>query len=75
MLMLQCVIYLSCFIVDKIWSKFISLATLDSILSLAKSGDGYLSEKINLHCRHLSDSISGHLSDTISIEAKIYVDN
>jgi hypothetical protein len=48
-------------------SKLISLATLDSILSLAKSGDGYLSGKINLHC--------GHLSDTISIEPKIYVDN
>jgi len=37
-------------------------------------GDGHLSEKINLHCGHLSD-ISGHLSDTISIGPKIYVDN
>jgi hypothetical protein len=30
-------------------------------------GNGHLSEKINLHC--------GHLSDTISIDPKIYVDN
>jgi hypothetical protein len=30
-------------------------------------GDGHFSEKINLHC--------GHLSDTISIDRKIYVDN
>jgi len=28
-------------------------------------GDGHLSEKINLHCGHLRDNISGHLSDTI----------
>jgi hypothetical protein len=32
-------------------------------------------KKINLHCGHLSDNISGHLSDTISIYPKIYVDN
>jgi len=38
-------------------------------------GDGDLSEKITLHCGHLSDDISGHLSDTIGIEPKIYVDN
>jgi hypothetical protein len=30
-------------------------------------GDGHLREKIKLHC--------GHLSDTISIDSKIYVDN
>jgi hypothetical protein len=34
-----------------------------------------LSEKINVHCGHLRDNISGHLNDTISIEPKIYVDN
>jgi hypothetical protein len=28
------------------------------------TGDGHLSEKINLLCGHLSDNISGHLSDT-----------
>ena len=33
-------------------------------------GDGHLSEKINLHCGHLSENISGHLSDTISIDHK-----
>jgi hypothetical protein len=38
-------------------------------------GDGHLSEKITLHCGHLSDDISEHLSDKISIEPKIYVDN
>ena len=38
-------------------------------------GNGHLSEQINLHCGHLSDNISGHLSDTISIDPKIYVDN
>jgi hypothetical protein len=32
-----------------------------------------LSEKINLHCGHLNDNISGHLSDKISIDTKIYV--
>jgi len=36
---------------------------------------GNLSEKINLLCGHLSDNISGHFSDTISIDPKIYVDN
>ena len=30
-------------------------------------GDGQLSEKIYLHCGHLSDNINGHLSDTISL--------
>jgi hypothetical protein len=35
--------------------------------------DGHLSEKINLHYGHLSDNISGHLSDTISIDPKIYM--
>jgi len=39
------------------------------------TGDGHLSENINLHCGHLSDDISGHLSDKISIDPKIYVDN
>ena len=56
-------------------TKLIPLATLDSILSFARSGDEYLSENIILHCGHLSDNISEHLSDTISIEPKIYVDN
>jgi hypothetical protein len=31
-------------------------------------GDGQLSEKINLHCGHLSDNINGHLSDNIMSE-------
>ena len=36
---------------------------------LAKNrGDGQLNGKINLHCGHLSDSISGHLSNTTSID-------
>ena len=30
--------------------------------------DGHLSEKINLHRGHLSDEISGHLSDKFSID-------
>jgi hypothetical protein len=30
--------------------------------------DGHLSKKINLLCGHLSDNISGHFSDTISIQ-------
>jgi hypothetical protein len=29
-------------------------------------GDRQLSEKINLHCGHLSDIINGHLSDNIN---------
>jgi hypothetical protein len=32
--------------------------------------DGHLSEKINLHRGHLSDDISGHLSDKFSIDPK-----
>jgi len=36
---------------------------------------GHLSKKNNLHCGHLSDNISGHLSDKISIDPKIYADN
>jgi len=38
-------------------------------------GNGHLSEKNYLHCGHLSENINGHLSDTISIDPKIYVDN
>ena len=34
------------------------------------AGDGHLSEIINLHCGHLSDDISGRLSDKISIDSK-----
>jgi hypothetical protein len=30
--------------------------------------DGHLSKKIYLLCEHLSDNISGHFSDTISIQ-------
>ena len=49
-----------------------SLLLLNSELADYK-GDGHLSENINLHCEHLSDNISGHLSDTISIDPKNYV--
>ena len=31
--------------------------------------------QISIDTGHLSDNISGHLSDTISIDPKIYVDN
>ena len=34
-----------------------------------------MSGKINWNCGHLSDDISGHLSDKISIDPKIDVDN
>jgi hypothetical protein len=34
-----------------------------------------LDTALSFHCGHLSDNISEHLSDTISIEPKIYVDN
>jgi hypothetical protein len=37
-------------------------------------GDGHLSGKINVRCGHLRDNISGHLSDTISFDPKIFVD-
>jgi hypothetical protein len=37
--------------------------------------DGHLSEKINVHCGHLSDNINGHFSDTFSVDPKQYVDN
>jgi len=30
------------------------------------TGDGHLSEQINLHCGHLSDNIGGHLSDSFN---------
>jgi hypothetical protein len=36
---------------------------------------GHLNEKINLHCGHLSDYISVHLSDKISIDPQNYADN
>ena len=54
---------------------FTLVLSLVSNVTCVSMGDGQLSEKINLHCGHLSDNISGHLSDTISIDPKIYVDN
>lgn len=38
-------------------------------------GDGHLSENIHLHCGYLRDNNSGHLSDTITIDLKIFLEN
>jgi hypothetical protein len=40
-----------------------------------KLADGHLSENIYLFCGHLSENISEHLSDIVSIDSTIYVDN
>ena len=45
------------------------------VLRLSKVGNGHSNEIINLRCGHFSDDISGHLSDTISIDPKNYVEN
>ena len=39
--------------------------------NVKNSGNGHLRAKVNLNCGYLSDNISGHLSDTISIDLKI----
>jgi hypothetical protein len=54
-------------IVFKPKSKGVLFMRYISPLEYLIVGDGHFSEKINLHC--------GHLSDTISIDPKIYVDN
>jgi hypothetical protein len=43
-----------------------------NFIHVLKKGKGHLSEKINLHCEHMSDNISGHLSSlTHSLTCKV----